>query len=46
MLGRLLEIFFVLILMFLVLANSKAFGTVVQSIGSVTVGVTKTLQGR
>jgi hypothetical protein len=44
--GRILEITFILVLMYLVLTNGNAFSQVVGSIGSVYTSSVKTLQGR
>jgi len=44
--GQLLEITFVLIILFLVLNNGSAFSSVVRSLGSVYTGSVKVLQGR
>jgi Sec-independent protein translocase protein TatA len=46
MLGRWMEITFVLIVIFLVLSRATAFSTAARSIGSVYVGAVKALQGR
>jgi hypothetical protein len=43
---KILEITFILILMYLVLTNGSAFSQVVGSIGSVYQGSVRTLQGR
>lgn len=44
--GRILEITFILVLMYLVLTNGNAFSQVVSSIGSVYNNSVRTLQGR
>lgn len=44
--GKVLEITFILVLMYLVLTNGNAFSQVVSSIGSVYTSSVKTLQGR
>jgi len=44
--GRVLEITFILVLMYLVLTNGSAFSQVTQSIGSVYTSSVRTLQGR
>jgi hypothetical protein len=43
---QVLEITFVLVLMYLVLSNGTAFNSIVSSIGSVYVNAVKTLQGK
>ncbi len=44
--GRILEITFVLIVLYLVLSNGSSFGSVVNTIGSTYIGAVKALQGR
>jgi hypothetical protein len=46
MIGKVLEITFVLVLAYLVLANAPNFSIAVQSVGGVYNGAVKTLQGR
>lgn len=46
MLGRWMEITFVLIILFLVLSRPEGFSKVVGSLGSVYSGSVKVLQGR
>jgi hypothetical protein len=45
-LSRWIEITFVLLILYLVLANSGAFATVTSSLSSSYVGAVKVLQGR
>jgi hypothetical protein len=44
--GKVLEITFILVLMYLVLTNGSAFSQVVGSIGNVYTSSVRTLQGR
>lgn len=44
--SRIIEVSFLLVLVYLVLSNGSSFGQVVSSIGSVYSGSIKTLQGR
>jgi hypothetical protein len=44
--NRILEITFVLVLAFLVIANAGNFSIAMQSLGAVYVAAVKTLQGR
>lgn len=44
--GQLLEITFVLIVLYLVLSNGNSFSTVVRSLGGVYANSVKVLQGR
>ena len=46
LLGRLAEITFVLILVFLVLSRSQGFSTITRSIGQAYTGAVTALQGR
>ena len=46
MVSRVLEITFVLVLAYLVIANANNFAIAIQSIGAVYAGAVKTLQGR
>lgn len=46
MVNRVLEITFVLVILYLVLNNYQGFGSVVRSVGSVYSSSVKTLQGR
>ena len=46
MVGRILEITFMLILAYLVIANAQNFGLAIRAIGSVYTGSVKVLQGR
>lgn len=46
MVSRILEITFVSVVLYLVLANSSGFGTVTESIAAAYVGSVKALQGR
>jgi hypothetical protein len=46
MIGKILEITFVLVLAYLVIANASNFSIAIRSIGSVYTGAVKTLQGR
>ena len=46
MVGRVLEITFVLIILFLVFSRAQAFSQVTSSIGGVYIGAVKALQGR
>jgi hypothetical protein len=46
MVGKVLEITFVAVLAYLILANATAFSTAVQSVGAVYGNSVKTLQGR
>jgi hypothetical protein len=46
MVGKVLEITFVLIVAYLVLANAHNFSIAAQTVGSVYEGAVKTLQGR
>ncbi len=46
MLGKVIEGTIVLIILFLVLSNSKGFSDVTKSIGGVYISGVKTLQGR
>jgi hypothetical protein len=46
MVGRVIEVSFVLILVFLVVTNSQGFYTALSGIGQTYVGAVKTLQGR
>lgn len=46
MVNRVIEVTFVLILAYLVIANAGNFSVAIRSIGSVYSGAVKTLQGR
>jgi hypothetical protein len=46
MINRILEITFVLVLAYLVIANANNFSIAIRSIGGVYVGAVRTLQGR
>lgn len=46
MINRILEITFVLVLAYLVIANAPNFSLAVQTVGGVYAGAVKTLQGR
>lgn len=46
MVGKVLEITFVLIIAYLVLANAQNFSIAAQTVGGVYEGAVKTLQGR
>lgn len=46
MINRILEITFVLVLAYLVIANASNFSKAITALGSVYVGAVKTLQGR
>jgi hypothetical protein len=46
MINRILEITFVLVLAYLVIANAKNFAIAIQALGGVYAGAVKTLQGR
>ncbi len=46
MVGRILEITFVAIMAYLVIANAGNFSTAIKALGSVYIGAVKTLQGR
>ncbi len=46
MVNRILEITFVLVMAYLVIANAGNFSVAIRSIGSVYVGAVRTLQGR
>lgn len=46
MVNRVLEITFVLVMAYLVIANANNFSTAVKAVGGVYIGAVKTLQGR
>jgi hypothetical protein len=46
MISRILEITFVLVLAFLVIANADNFSKAIRAVGSVYIGAVRTLQGR
>jgi hypothetical protein len=46
MINRILEITFVLVMAYLVIANAENFSRAIGAIGSVYVGAVRTLQGR
>lgn len=46
MVGRILEITFVLVMMYLVIANASNFSKAIGAVGGVYIGAVKTLQGR
>jgi hypothetical protein len=46
MIGKVLEITFVLVVAYLILANAQSFSIAAQTVGQVYEGAVKTLQGR
>jgi hypothetical protein len=46
MINRILEITFVLVMAYLVIANAGNFATAIRALGSVYIGSVRTLQGR